>query len=126
MLDLKHLKESLVLYSLHSPFVKEMLNTLTTKNRVIPQDWKGLVSAVLEAGQQLQWLSWWMHKATKIGQQNIAREINIQKTNYLVKSIMLIYQNESNLMVAMLCCSFRAWGMTEELRVLHLVPQASI
>ena len=73
MLDLKHLKESLVLYSLHSPFVKEMLNTLTTKNRVIPQDWKGLVSAVLEAGQQLQWLLRWRHEATGLAQHNLAR-----------------------------------------------------
>ena len=89
----------LILYSLPSPFVKQMLSTWAMQNRVIPQDWKGLVSAVLEAGQQLQWLSWWMHKATKIGQQNIAREINIQKTNYLVKSIMLMYKNKSNLMM---------------------------
>jgi hypothetical protein len=47
------------------------------QNRVIPQDWKGLVSAVLEAGQQLQWLLWWKQEATKI-QHNIARRINIK------------------------------------------------
>ena len=58
MLDLKQFKESVVSYGLHS-YVKEMLNNGATHLRVIPQDWKGLVSAVPEAGQQLQWLSWW-------------------------------------------------------------------
>lgn len=47
MLDLKHFKEAMVLYSLHSPLLKEMLNTWAMQNRVIPQDWKSLVSAVL-------------------------------------------------------------------------------
>lgn len=65
MLALKHVKEAMVLYGLHSPFVKEMLNNWATQHGVIPQDWKGLVSAVLKAGQWLQWLLGWRHKATK-------------------------------------------------------------
>ena len=56
MLDLKHFKEAVILYGLHSPFVKEMLNDLATQHSFIPQDGKGLVSPVVEAGQQLPWL----------------------------------------------------------------------
>jgi hypothetical protein len=65
MSNLNHFKEAIVSYGLHSSFVKEMLNNWATQHRVIPQDWKGLVSAVLEAGQQLQCLLWWRHKREK-------------------------------------------------------------
>lgn len=43
MLDLKHFKEAILLYVLHSPFIKEMLNNWAIQHRAIPQDWKGLV-----------------------------------------------------------------------------------
>ena len=65
MLDLKHFKIAVVLYGLHSPFVKEMLSNWAMQHGVILQDLKGLVSAVLEVGHQLQWLSWWRQKAMK-------------------------------------------------------------
>lgn len=51
MLELKHFKEAVLLYGLHSSFVKEMLSNWDMQHRVIPKDWKGLVSAVLEASQ---------------------------------------------------------------------------
>lgn len=73
MLDLKHFKEAIALYGLHSPIFKEMLSNGTMQHRVIPQDWKGLESAILEAGQQLQWWLWWRHETTKIEQRNLAR-----------------------------------------------------
>ena len=72
MSDLKHFKEAIGMYGLHSSFVKEMLNNWATEHRVIPQGWKGLVSAAPEAGQSL-WLSGWRHKATKLAQHNLAR-----------------------------------------------------
>ena len=56
MLDLKHLKEAIMLYGLHSPFVKEMLSNWAMQHKIIPRVWEELVSAVLEASQQLQWL----------------------------------------------------------------------
>lgn len=58
MLDLKHFKEAIISYGLHSLFVKQMLSTWALQNRDTLQVWKGLVSAVLETGQQLQWLLW--------------------------------------------------------------------
>lgn len=51
MLDGKHFSESTVLYILYSYFLKDMLNNWATQHRIISQDCKGLVSAVLEAGQ---------------------------------------------------------------------------
>jgi hypothetical protein len=51
MADLKHFKEAIVMFSFRSSFVKETLNNWTTQHRVISQDQKGLVTAVLEAGQ---------------------------------------------------------------------------
>ena len=83
MSNLNHFKEAIVSYGLHSSFVKEMLNNWATQHRVIPQDWKGLVLAVLEAGQQLQCLLWWRHKATKLAQHNLARAMNVTKDQLL-------------------------------------------
>lgn len=48
-----------------------------------PQDGKELVSAVLEARQQLQRLLWWRHKSTKIEQGNSVRAINVTKEEML-------------------------------------------
>ena len=46
--------EAGVSYGVHSPFVKQMLNSWATRNRIIPQGWKDIVAAVLEAGPQSQ------------------------------------------------------------------------
>ncbi|XP_016827320.1 uncharacterized protein LOC103161659 isoform X1 [Cricetulus griseus] len=53
--DLKHIKESVVSYGLHSPYVKQLLHSWATFNRVTPADWIGLVSAVLEKSCQIEW-----------------------------------------------------------------------
>lgn len=56
MIDLKNCKEAIVLHGSHSPFLKEMLSIWATQDIIITLDLKGLVSAVIEAGQQLLWL----------------------------------------------------------------------
>ena len=53
---------------MHLPYVKQILNNWATQNRIIPQDWKGLVTAILEAGPQLKWLTWWIEEASNIEQ----------------------------------------------------------
>lgn len=55
MLDLRRFKEAIVSYGMHLPFKKWMLNLRATRNRILPQDWKDLFTAVLEAGLHLQW-----------------------------------------------------------------------
>lgn len=49
MLDLRF-KEATISYGIHSLFVKQMSNSWATQNKIIPQYWKNLVTAVLESG----------------------------------------------------------------------------
>jgi hypothetical protein len=95
-----------------------MLSNRVRQHRVISQGWKGLVSAVLEAGQQLQWLSWWRHEATEIEQCNIAREMNITKDQLLGEGCYADLQEQIQFddVIIEQCCVevLRAWDMTEE------------
>ena len=50
MLDMRRFRKVVVSYVIYSPLVKQMLNSWTTWNRIISQDWRHLVTAVLEAG----------------------------------------------------------------------------
>ena len=38
MFDLKTIKEAIVLYGMHSPFVKQMLKSWAPQKRIIPKD----------------------------------------------------------------------------------------
>ena len=62
MINIRHFKEAIISYEMHSPYVKQILNNWATQNRIIPQDWKGLVEAILKTSSQLQWLQWWRKK----------------------------------------------------------------
>ncbi|KAL6084413.1 hypothetical protein STEG23_018453 [Scotinomys teguina] len=61
--DFKNMKEAIVTYGIHSTYVKQMLNSWSTSNRIIPDDWHQLTSAVLEYSQQLQWKNWLREEA---------------------------------------------------------------
>ncbi|KAL6081333.1 hypothetical protein STEG23_037614 [Scotinomys teguina] len=67
--DFKNMKEAIVTYGIHSTYVKQMLNSWSTSNRIIPDDWHQLTSAVLEYSQQLQWKSWFREEARNLEQQ---------------------------------------------------------
>ncbi|KAL6042712.1 hypothetical protein STEG23_024384 [Scotinomys teguina] len=69
--DFKNMKEAIVTYGIHSTYVKQMLNSWSTSNRIIPDDWHQLTSAVLEYSQQLQWKSWLREEARNLEQQGI-------------------------------------------------------
>lgn len=59
MIGLRGFKEAVFSCGMHLPYVKQILKNWVTQNRIIPKDWKkGLVTGVLEAGLQLQWLTW--------------------------------------------------------------------
>ena len=55
-------------YGIHWPYVEQTLNNWASQNRIIPQDWKRLVTAVLETGLLMQWLTWWREEAANIEQ----------------------------------------------------------
>ena len=61
MIDLRWFKEAMISYRTHSPYVKQILNNWATQNRIIPQDWKRLITAILETGPQLQNVELKMH-----------------------------------------------------------------
>lgn len=63
MLDLRKFKEVIISYGTYSPFVENMLNLWSTCNRIISQDCKDLVTAVLDPGPQLQWRTCWKDEA---------------------------------------------------------------
>ncbi|KAL6033009.1 hypothetical protein STEG23_015477 [Scotinomys teguina] len=69
--DFKNMKEAIVTYGIHSTYVKLMLNSWSTSNRIIPDDWHQLTSAILEYSQQLQWKSWLREEARNLEQQGI-------------------------------------------------------
>jgi hypothetical protein len=68
MIALRHFKEAMISYMMHSPYVKQILNNWATQSRIIPQDWKGLVITILKAGLKLHWLTWWMEETMNIEQ----------------------------------------------------------
>ena len=65
--------------------MKQKLNSWATRNRIIPQDWKYLVTAVLEVGPQLQWKTWWREEAMVIDQQSRARGIELSPKQLINK-----------------------------------------
>ena len=72
------------------------------------------MTAVLEAGQQLQRLSWRSHEATKLAQCDLASRINVTKDQLLGEGRYadLKEQIEFDDSVIEQCCSFKSleWG----------------
>jgi hypothetical protein len=54
ILDLRRFKEAIISYVINSPYVKQILNSWATQNRIILPDWKDIATAILETGPQLQ------------------------------------------------------------------------
>lgn len=48
MKDLTHFKEAMISYGNHLPYVKQIPNYGDTQNRIIPKDWKGLMTGILD------------------------------------------------------------------------------
>lgn len=62
---------------MQSPYLKQILPSWTTQNRVIPQYWNNLATAILELGPQLQLQSWWKEEAQAIEQGNQSRSTDM-------------------------------------------------
>ena len=93
MIYLKRLEKSIVPHAMHSPFVKQMLNSWSITNKIILQDWKDLVTVVLKPGPQLLSRT---SEEMRIGPMN--NEVRIEvlkspKTNFLEKMIMQMFKN---------------------------------
>ncbi|KAL6039725.1 hypothetical protein STEG23_000337, partial [Scotinomys teguina] len=101
----KNMKEAIVTYGIHSTYVKQMLNSWSTSNRIIPDDWHQLTSAVLEYSQQLQWKSWLREEARNLEQQDILPDEDFPfspEPRGAGKSIVSTVSNESSLLLCLL------------------------
>lgn len=65
MKDLKEIKQAVVPYGTHSPFVRERVKIRTSSNKVTPHKGLQLVLAALEDRPQLQCKCYWREE-TKI------------------------------------------------------------
>ena len=75
------------------------------------------MTAVLEPGQQLQWLSWWRHEATKLEQCNLASRINVTKGQLLGEGCYadLLEQTQSDDIIKQCCVALlRTWNIAEK------------
>ena len=60
---MKDIKQSVVSYGMHSPYVRQLVKTWASRNKVISHYWLQLVSAILGHSPQLPWKSFWREKA---------------------------------------------------------------
>lgn len=77
MKDLKDDKEAVLSYDKHSPYVRQLLKTRASRNKVTTHDQIQLVSAVLDHGPQLQWKSYW--KAKTLENQSRVRDFEVSQ-----------------------------------------------
>ena len=89
MKDLKDIKQ-VVSYVRHSPYVRELVKTRASRNKIMPRDWLQLVSAELEDGHR--------YGGSAIGERRIrlwnieeeSEHLRPPKIKFLVRAIMLI------------------------------------
>ena len=56
---MEQIKKALTMYGSHSPFIKALLNSITsTIGNFITHDWQTLIKAFLKPGEYLQWIMW--------------------------------------------------------------------
>lgn len=87
MLDSENIKEAIVPYGMHLAYVRQMLNTRSTQDKLTPKDWKQLGTAELEYGPQLEWNSWLREEAKALEQQEKSRGFEISQDQILGESI---------------------------------------
>lgn len=83
MLVLKRIKGAIVSYGMCSSFVEQILNSWATQKKIIPKDWKDLITALLESAPQLHWNMWQRDKARVIKQQGRVRGYVISQDQIL-------------------------------------------
>ena len=56
---MKQMEKAVTMYGPHSPFTKELLNTMASSiGNFISYDWRILIKALLKPGEYLQWIMW--------------------------------------------------------------------
>lgn len=70
-------------YVIHTPCVKQILNSWATQSRIVPTDWKVLETAILKVGPLLKRWTCWQEVASVIEKWNRVRGTNISKDKFL-------------------------------------------
>ena len=61
---MQQMKKVVTMYSPHSSFIKELLNTMASSvGNFVPYDWQLLIKALLKPGAYLQWTMWFQDVA---------------------------------------------------------------
>lgn len=80
-------KEAVVAYGMHLLYVRQVLNNWATQNSYSETRLKDLMTVILEASSQLQWLTWWREDAAAMGQGNQTTDMNIAKGRLLGEAV---------------------------------------
>lgn len=92
--NLKEIKQAIVSYDPHSPFVREMVKTWASNNKTTSHDWLQLISAVLEDGPQLLWKCYWWKEAKLLEQQGKAKGFEASQDKSLGEGCYADLQNQ--------------------------------
>ena len=61
---MQEMKKAVIVYGPHSPFTKELLNTMASSiGNFVPYDWQLLIRALLKPGEYFQWTMWFQDMA---------------------------------------------------------------
>lgn len=71
MKDMKSIKNAIMTFEVHSPYVKQLLSTWATNNKITPSDWNDLISAVLDHSSQIQWKALWRQESKALELQGL-------------------------------------------------------
>lgn len=82
---MKRIKEVVISYNMHFPYLKQMLNSWTTENRIFLQDSKDLITAILKVGPQFQWKTLCKKEVSAREHRNSIRDFNIFQDQLLGK-----------------------------------------
>ncbi|CAO2631681.1 Gag-Pro-Pol polyprotein, partial [Lemmus lemmus] len=71
------IKQAVITYGLHSPYVHEILKTWSSCNKITPFDWHRMTTAVLETGTALSWSCLFKKEAQILVQQEKEKGIEV-------------------------------------------------
>ena len=104
---------------MHSPFVKQMLNSWSVCGKIILKDWIELFQALLETASQLQWSSWFRKEAKTVEKWSKDRSIEIFQDQILGEGNYVIVERQSpydgHILALCPAAAFNAWERIEEI-----------
>ena len=83
LLHTQQMKRAIIMYGLHSPFTKELLNAVASSiGNFILYNWRVLIKALLKPGEYLQWTMWFQDIARDHANKQKHSSWHSPKSNY--------------------------------------------